>query len=88
MDHERFVSIRTPRSVEAMSCSSVSGDSPGKMLTLVMRTIGSRLQPSARRHPPLRVAPIAAAVSRDVRYPVNNPLVMMGVRCAATPSSS
>ena len=30
MDHERFVSIRTPRSVEAMSCSSVSGDSPGE----------------------------------------------------------
>ena len=71
-----------PRSVEAISCSRLSGPRAGKMLTLVMRTMGRRFQPSARKQPPLRDAPMAAAVSREVRYPVNRPLVIIGVHCA------
>ena len=53
-----------------------------------MRIIGSRFQPSARTVPPDRFSPIVCAVSRELKYPVNNPFVMIGVHCAATPSSS
>ena len=31
---------------------------------------------------------MVCAVSRELRYPVNNPSVMIGVHCAGTPSSS
>jgi hypothetical protein len=37
------------------------------MLTLVMRIIGSRFQPSPRTVPPDRSSPTMAAVSREVR---------------------
>ena len=37
---------------------------PGKRLTLVMRIIGSRFQPSVRTVPPERCKPIRCAVSR------------------------
>ena len=77
-----------PESVSPISCSRVSGLLPGRMLTLVMRMMGSRFQPSARSVPPERLAPIVCAVSRELRYPVNKPLVMIGVHCAGTPSSS
>ena len=47
-----------------------------------MRIIGSRFQPSARSVPPDRFSPMVCAVSRELRYPVNSPFVMIGVHCA------
>src|SRR5579872_967321 len=88
IDHERLVCIRMPWSVDATNCSRLSGFAPGKMLIFVMRIIGSRFQPSARNVPPDLVSPMVCAVSRELRYPVNNPSVIIGVHCAATPSSS
>src|SRR6266700_6724466 len=41
-----------------MSCSKVSGFSPGRILMLVMRIIGKRFQPLALRVPPERSSPI------------------------------
>src|SRR6266702_3388176 len=67
-----------PDSVSAMSCSRLSGFFPGRMLMLVMRIIGSRFQLSARCVPPERFAPIVCAVSRELRYPVKRPLVIIG----------
>jgi hypothetical protein len=45
-----LVSISTPSSVAATI--SASDDDPGSRPTLVIRTIGSRAQPSARTIPP------------------------------------
>jgi len=50
IDQERLCSMRTPSPVAAIISSSVCG--PGSRPTLVMRTIGSRAQPSARTLPP------------------------------------
>jgi hypothetical protein len=49
IDQERLMSISTPSSVAAMISSSVCG--PGSSPTLVIRTIGSRAQPSERTLP-------------------------------------
>src|SRR5207302_7902370 len=88
IDHERLVCMKMPSSVLEMSWSKVSGFSPGRMEMFVMRMMGMRFQPSARMVPLERCSPISPAVSRDERYPVNRPLLMMGVHCAGTPSSS
>jgi hypothetical protein len=49
IDQDRLTSMRIPSSVPAMISSSVCG--PGSSPTLVMRTIGSRAQPSDRTLP-------------------------------------
>jgi len=41
--------------------------------------MGSRFQPSARSVPPDRAAPMVWAVSRELRYPVKRPFVMIAV---------
>jgi len=50
IDQDRLLSIMIPSSVAAMISSRVCG--PGISPTLVIRTIGSRDQPSARTDPP------------------------------------
>ncbi len=53
----------------------------------VIRIKGMRFQPSARIAPE-EVRPMTGAVSRDVRYPVKSPSLMIGSLWAGTPSSS
>jgi hypothetical protein len=66
---------------------SASDPSPGSMLMLVIRISGRFPQPSARMAP-VDVPPIAPAVSRLEMKSWNVPSMMMGTRCAGTPSSS
>ena len=73
--------------VAAISSSSVPA-SPGSRLTLVIRTIGWRANPSARMQPPERSSPICAALSREDRKPVRTPSRKIGKAWASTPSSS
>ncbi len=85
IDHERLVDMRIPSRVSAMISSS--DPSPGTRPTLVIRTIGSRLCPSARTIPP-GGSPAIAAESRPDSTPTHSPSLTMSTRWAGVPSSS
>ncbi|MNL86897.1 hypothetical protein D3C87_2158100 [compost metagenome] len=56
-------------------------------MTLVIRIMGMRSQPSARMVA-LDWRPILVAVSRELKKPRKTPFSMIGARCAGIPSSS
>ncbi len=85
MDQDRLCSISTPSSVAAIISSSVCG--PGSRPTLVIRTIGSRANPSARTEPAWS-RPATAAESRPARTPTQTPLRTASRAVAGVPSSS
>src|SRR5258708_9541842 len=62
-----------PRSVEAINCSRLSGLLPGSRLILVMRIMGRRFQPSARRGPPYRFSPMVCARSEEHTSELQSP---------------
>ena len=89
------MSISTPSSVAATI--SASDESPGSRPTLVIRTIGSRAQPSARTMPPVGAAapgatraawPAMLAESRPDSTPTQIPSRTMSTGAAGVPSSS
>ena len=85
MDHEQFVCMYTPRSIDAIISSKL--EVPGSKLRLAMRSIGGRFQLQARA----LATPGRSARTCDVMPPKPRskvPLRIKYSRCDGVPSSS